>query len=372
MPIRLVVNKLTALRALRVFRQEGRTLPAERCRLPEPTPNPQRRWSARLVPIERLALDRPPTAQRPIDVVVPSARARMQASFVSCVVRSRGAEEPDYLNLGDGLFIPSPELLLLELADCMSPHALALLAYELCGTYARSAADPRLGETVFGLRPATSVARIRDFLDGRSDVPRVLLARHAIARVADNAWSPMESILALMMRLPVHELGYEVGEIALNIRHDMPSELVGQGVLASRVPDIEIVGTRVGLNYDGQGHLDLASVVRDARAGDASPAVRRVREKHLDDLRRNRELAAQGKIILPVTSEDLFAPGGLDALMREVAMVVGEFDGQRMSSTSMALDLSGLAFARQQLVWSLLPWARARRPTGLATTHNPV
>lgn len=369
--IRLTVNKLTALRALRVYRQEGRVLPAARCCLPEPSPSPRRRWSARLVPIERLSLDRPPTAECRIDVVVPSARTRMQASFFSCTVRSRGAEEPEYVDLGGGLFIPCPELLFLELADCMSPHALALVGYELCGTYARSAAAPRLGETVFGLQPATSVARIGEFLDGRSDVPRVLLARHALARVADNAWSPMESILALMMRLPVHELGYGVDEIALNTRHDMAPELVDQGVRVSRVPDIEIVGTHVGLNYDGRGHLDLDSVARDARTGDAGLAMRAVREKHLDDLRRNRELAAQGKVVLPVTSEDLFAPGGLDALMREVVMVAREFDGLSMSSTRAALDSPNLSSDRQRLVWSLLPWTHGAHHARNMLERNP-
>ncbi len=132
--MRLTVDRLTALRALRVFRASSGGLPVARCDLPAPDPSPQRRWSARLVPLERLALDQKPTTERPVEVLAPSAKTRLQASFARCSVRSTSIPSGSFVDLGDGLHIPAPELLFFELADVMTQPALALLGYELCGT----------------------------------------------------------------------------------------------------------------------------------------------------------------------------------------------------------------------------------------------
>lgn len=79
--------------------------------------------------------------------------------------------------------------------------------------------------------------------------------------------------------------------------------------------------------------------------------------KYLDDLRRNRELAALGCIILPVTKQDLFALGGLDAVMLEAAMVMDEIDGGFATAGMRAIIRpGGQQQRRQRLIWSLLPW----------------
>lgn len=360
--MRITFDRLSALRALRVFRATGRALPTDRCTMPAPDPSPQRRWSAQVIPRARLGLGKPSEDDAPIDVVVPSPAQRVEASFFSCTVRSRLAGRPLFVDLGEGVFIPCPELLFYELADVMTPEAHALLAYELCGTYARDAAEPRLGATTYNVPPVTSVARLRAFIDGQSRASRVTMkARLNLGRAADNAWSPMEAVVALMLRLPVHELGYEFGDVVLNQRHAATPELVRAGAATSRVPDIEVVGTHVGFNYDGGGHLDLESVAEAALRGDARPAMRKVREKHRDDIRRTRELAAAGHVVFPLTAGDLYAPGALDAVMLEAAMAMSELDGRSTGELRAALLPGRLAQTRQQLVWSLLPWQSGRR-----------
>lgn len=360
--MRITFDLLTALRALRVFRATGRPLPTERTTMPAPDPSPQSRWTARLIPRTRLALGAPGEDDAPLDVSVPSPAQRVEASIFSCSVRSRVAGRELFVDLGEGVFIPCPELLFYELADVMTPEAHALLAYELCGTYARDAADPRLGETTYGVPPVTSVARLSAFIEAQSRASRVTMkARLNLRRAADNAWSPMEAVVALMLRLPVHELGYEFGEVALNRRHEATPELVRAGARGSRVPDIEVVGTHVGFNYDGSGHLDLESVAEAALRGEERDAIRKVREKHRDDIRRTRELAAQGCVVFPLTAADLYAPGALDAVMLEAAMTMGELDGRSLGEMRVALMPGRLADTRQQLIWSLLPWPSGRR-----------
>lgn len=359
--MRLCVCKLTALRALRQLRSSRARLSEVRCDLPAPDPSPARRWTPRLVPAERLALDERPSAERRVDVAVPSREARIQAGFVTNTLHSRGYPAGSFVDLGDGLVIPCPELLFLELAGVLVQETLALLAYELCGTFSRDPRDPRLGPVTYDVEPVTSVARIESYLDSCIGVRGVAEARRALARAADNAWSAPESVIALMATTPIELFGYGLGRVRLNRRYANDRSLVALGLRASRVPDIEIAGTSVGLNYDGHDHLDLASIA-EATPEDVSEAMAAVRAKYRDDLSRNRELAVQGRIVLPVTSEDLFAPGGLDAVMLEVMMVAGRIDGRRTDVLDqMLLESDTMSMVRQLTVWALLPWPQGVR-----------
>lgn len=355
----LPVTGLTALRAMRLARSRDGRLFGTPCDLPSPDPSPRRRWTPGIVPLEPLALDAPPSAERTVNVIVRNPRDRIKASFASCVVRSGDVAPLSFLDMGGGVVVPSPELLFVELATVMEPEVHALLGYELCGSFSRDPRNPRTGPIRHGVEPATSVERIANFLEtlGGGDAPRT--ARRTLRRVANNAWSAMESVLALLATSSVAELGYGLGELTLNVRHETDEELIELGVRSSRVPDIEIRGTHVGLNYDGRDHLDLDSVVRAAERGDASEAARaahEVREKYLDDLRRNRELAARGQIVLPVVAEDLFRPGALDALMLEIALILERFDGVNVEQVRAAMRSPRIVRERQRLIWSLLPW----------------
>ena len=358
----LAVSGQTALRALRVFRNTRRRLPSARHEVPDPDPTPRTRWTVDALPADALGLTEPPNASRPIDAIVPSASSRMQASFFSCRVQPRRLPRDSFVSLGNGIVVPCPELLFLQLSEIMTPEVHALLGYELCGTYSRAADNPRSGEITYDVAPVTTVEKISHYLSACGRRTSVTLARHNKRTVENNAWSPMEAIVALMACLPSDENGYGLGAVALNVRHGATPELVKLGCKTSRVPDIEVVGTHLGFNYDGgASHLDLDSIVAAAREGDPSEAIRNVREKHLDDLRRNRELAAMGRIILPVTAHDLFAPGGLDAVMLEAALAMEEFDGRSATHMRLTLGHKARAEQRQRLIWSLLPWQEGQR-----------
>lgn len=357
----LTPSHQAALRALRVYRCACGTLPALRHELPKPDPTPRARWTRSALPLDALGLAAAPSEARSIDVVVPSAGNRVRASFFSCHVQPIGLPEDSFVSLGNGLCIPCPELLFLQLADIMTPEVHALLGCELCGTYSRSAKDPRVDEAAYGVPPVTSVEKITDYLGACGRRRGVTLARQSLRWVRDNAWSPMEAIVALMTCLPTSANGYGIGDVSLNVRHGTTPELVRLGCKGSRVPDIEILGTHVGFNYDSHAHLDLDSIVEAAVNGNPSEAMRSVREKYLDDLRRNRELAAVGRVILPVTPNDLFAPGGLDAVMLEAALAMEEFDDRSATHLKLCLQLRSMALRRQRLIWSLLPWPAGRQ-----------
>lgn len=357
--MRLAVNKMTALRVLRGLRSSRSRLPSARTGLVAPDPAPRRRWSASAFPLEPLGLSEPPTGRRPVDVAVPEKGARIQPSFAACTIYSSGLPEGSFVPLGNGLLIPCPELLFLELAPVMAPVVHVLLGYELCGSFSRDARDPRMGDVAFDVPPVASVESIGRFFDACHNVRGIRRARRSLAYLADNAWSPMEAVVGAMAALPVALLGYELGPVRLNARYDNPPELVALGCRASRVPDIEIAGTCAGFNYDGREHFDPGALEVARSEGDRLAAARSLREKYVDDLRRNRELAARGRIVLPVTAEDLFAESGLDAVMLEAAGVIERFDGGDMGHVRESVASAPVRRARQRLVWSLLPWGPA-------------
>lgn len=168
----------------------------------------------------------------------------------------------------------------------------------------------------------------------------------------------MEATIALLLKKPVTEHGYGIRRIHLNERQDNPWELVRRGCANARVPDIVLDDCPVGFNYDGHGHLDLESVAAAAENKDElGRALASLRQKYVDDRRRDRELAAQGRIVMSVVSEDLFDHGGLDIVILEALMASERLGGPRAKDVFPdEVWAPEETRARQRLIWSLLPW----------------
>ena len=354
----LCVNKLSGLALLRHVRITGEYAHARPCGPIEPDPYPQRRWSTRVVPHQLLGLSEPPSTQRPVYVVAPSRDSRPLASFFRSTVYQAELPSGSFLRLGETLSIPCPELLFVELATLMNPAALELVGYELCGRFCRDPLDPRSGPVTHGLAPVTSVEAIRAFIGRTHKMKGVRTAMRALSRVEDGAWSAMEAVMALMLRRPPSECGYGVRSVLLNVRQESPRRLVRRGCRAARVPDIILGDCPVGFNYDGNDHLDLKSVANalgsESQVGAALAGIRR---RYVDDRRRGRELAAQGLVVMPVVSEDLFDPGGLDTVVIEALMASERLGGPAADEVVPAEAWAPEATrGRQRLLWSLLPW----------------
>lgn len=331
----------------------------EVCGIPDPDPWPLKRWSAKAVPYPLLGRDRPPSLRDPLEIMVATAEARPKASFITSRVISAGLPSGSFMRVSDEFTLPCPELLYLELARVMHPTALALVGYELCGAYARDPRKPRTGPVTHGLAPLTSVAEIRSYLNECKGMRGTGVTRTVLEDVRDNAWSAMEAIVSLLLVRDVKDHGYGIKGIVLNERETIVGELADKTLASSRVPDISLNELPVGFNYDGYGHLDLNSIdVAALDAHDLKGKLAEVRAKYVDDLRRNRELLAQGRIVLPLVAEDLFEWGGLDAAVLEAVLGVERItgaSGEVGRSVRSALKKPHVA-RRQQLIWSLYPW----------------
>ncbi len=372
---------LRTLRATAAFPATGQSQPcrgsstarSSRTDILSLSPYPNKRWTRAL--IDSIDFGTSFTlAGKTVDFAVPNRASRIRPRNSTCTIYEKGM--PDrafiktrYSNDDCTLAISCPELLFVELAKEMHPVEHLMLGHELCGTFTRDANDPYNGSITYGVQPATSADRIRRFLEKTKNITGIDAARASAQRLNDNAWSPTESLVATLLRLPEDDLGYDFGELTLNPRVYPNASLPGSA--NSRVPDIIIAGTPVGVNYDGAVHLNLDSIVDAAIEVGANPqlqqaqaelskAVRDVRAKAVDDIRRNRELAAGGFAVFPVLKEDLYTKGGLDLIVAHLITIIEQLTDRDMSSQKRILRMARLSDARWHMALSLLPGKHER------------
>ncbi|MBO4365442.1 MAG: hypothetical protein J5804_04020, partial [Eggerthellaceae bacterium] len=92
------------------------------------------------------------------------------------------------------------------------PQTIAV-GYELCGTYS---INPITHKATFDIPPATSSARIRQFVNDAGSVHGAEKARRAARYVHDNSASPMETALHMHFQLPGVLHGFELPYSELN------------------------------------------------------------------------------------------------------------------------------------------------------------
>lgn len=371
--MQLTLNSLTALRITRAIR--SRQIPGSlerRCDIVAPSPAPKQRWSRKGMASGLALLGNVAefSDQRPLDTLVPSKDQRLQLKGTRSTFRLGEYPPSSFVDLGNGIAMSGPELLFVELARVMDPPIHLLLGMELCGCFSRDAENPRGGAIAYNLKPATTIKRLRVFVQETSWLRGARQALATIDRIVENAWSPMEAIIATLAVLPRTELGYDLWPITLNPRKELGERLSRLSDTDSRVPDIIFTGTTVGLNYDGEDHFRLVEIARAAVAADRDPgssersrelgqALADARARIVSDKRRDRDLMALGLTVFSVTKEDLEEDGGFDRVMGQVVETI-ERSGARtlMWHRSLSGD-DALARARQDFIWSLMPGSRA-------------
>lgn len=376
-------SALTVLRSLRVSSlvpaTGASTTTSSRCNLLPPNPFPGKRWTKRL--FNNVESNLPfRLTENTIDFAVPNGNSRVRLDNSTWTIYSKGIPNNAFIRTRYStddciLAISSPELLFAELAKTMHPVEHLMLGHELCGTFSRDPIDPYNGPITYNVRPATSKVRICNFLAEARNIHGLSMARETAEYLNDNAWSPTESLVAALLRLPINSLGYGFGELTLNPR--IPAHVMLPGTASSRAPDIVISGTPVGVNYDGAVHLDLDSIVDAAKEAAISPqvaqtqialsqAVKKVRSKVVDDIRRNRELAANGLAVFPIVKEDLYTRNGLDQVVAHLITIIEQLTDRNMNEQRRVLDMKRLGDARWHMALSLLPGKHER---GIQVAH---
>lgn len=374
--MQLTLNKQSALRLLRIARARNgkRGLSSGRTRIANPDPTPRRRWNKGLFEQALASWDPRALENGPLQVCVDDQRLRLGSALVENTVYHDEVPKRPCLALDRSIRIVCPELLFIELAASMSLPEHLLLGFELCGSFARDADDPIGGEATFGTPAVTSVESIRRVLAACGRVSGKPRAERTLQLLADNAWSPMETAIAVMVSLPLQENGYGLGRCKLNPRVEPSRLLANAAEKESRVPDIMVGGSCVGLNYDGEYHLDLDSLVEAALRFARNPGSRqaerelddvkrRIRAQVIDDNRRNRELIADGLVVFPVFREDLYDESGFDATMMQVMQAMRLYGGWKDDGRMELIASRAARAERRELLTSLIP-GRTREVRG--------
>lgn len=363
----LTLSHQSALDVIRALRSEGNNLrEMDTTSFAEPSVLVGKRWDLPNFTSSMWQWQQP-KPQKPLHVLIPTERHRLRGALIQEHLLRNDLPVGSIIWLDECSSVVCPELLFLQMAASLSFPALVMLGHELCGHFSRDANEPLSGVITDGISAATSVLDLERYLSDLKGVRGLARARKALHYVCDHAISAPEAVLATMYALPPDESGYGMGPVVLNDRVRVDDG--GEWARAkSRYPDLTFAFAPVGINYDGSKHFDLGDLMTvanmlmraDKKKQDEAREVLRsklveVRAKILDDNMRNRQLAAQGKVIFSATKEDLADGESLDAITRQILSCARMAFGAEVGPFMETLEDTSLTRDRWELLSSLLP-----------------
>lgn len=323
-----------------------------------PYPGDGERWTTQL--LWRTAAAAHLAYRRELDLLVPDARHRVRHGNVRNHIWSTKVRGLCFLEVvKEQLAIPSPEVLLAQMAEILPMADLVALGHELCGSYSLQPTGAG-GSAIIGIPPATTTEQVGQLLKDAKRLRGSRALAAALPYIQDGSLSPVETLLSTMAQIPTDQFGYAIGRTVLNreVRPDASTERLVTA--ESRIPDILFVGTSVGINYDGDVHLDIAGVIEAARElGNASSneahealkaAVNAVRRGAAGDKQRDRDLAVMGLTVLPVTKYDIEDIEGLDRVMGQVIRLIEMSGDAELDLQRQALLNEGLRSGRAEVL----------------------
>ena len=182
------------------------------------------------------------------------------------------------IDLGQGLFCSSAELVALQLGPGLSELELTVLLCEMMGTYSLDLGAP--GKMCQRPDPLTDPGRLETFISLCGRRRGISALRRAVKLAIPGSASPMETKLALRLCLPTSKRGYGLKLLSMN----EPLEVgrIGERFEAKgiRKPDILIApwpgsdASPVAVEYDGEEfHMTREGVLRDTVRGNELKAM---------------------------------------------------------------------------------------------------
>lgn len=197
----------------------------------------------------------------------------------------------------------SPELAFVQEAALESNvFRLALLGWELCGTYCTASTGH---ETTYQLQQLTSHERLSDFARRNAHMRGSQKALRALRFVKDNAASPRESMLALVLGLPSMYGGHALG---------MP--LMNHPVEAT--PQARAIAGRASFRCDlcwPHARLDVEYQSAETHAGEIA---------RIGDSRRANALSSMGWTVVAITNDELNSASTMEEIAKTLRKLLGK------------------------------------------------
>lgn len=277
--------------------------------------------------------------ESPLELFVPGRSERRRFRGIEFSVCPQEFPPGAFLEIAPYLLMYSPaQYFLYRCRSLPSVLERVLLGMELCGTYAHDLPGRPELPCTFLLDPALSTGILRRYLDASAGAYGIKAAREAAGLVLDNAYSPMETIVALEQCLPVELGGRGYPRPTLN---EEIRVLEGLRHLTDRdvfMPDIYWPGTDV--EYEGYVHNSAAAIEADkARLAD---------------------IQALGIRVIPVTAHTMRSSYRSELLGRQIGeSLVGEY-GVELRWQLKVLDDPDLLHDREGLHGRLMAPMRAK------------
>ena len=150
----------------------------------------------------------------PINVLVSLENSRRRSGLVHSRLLSDPMPEGCLVDVGDGIFVSSPEFCFLQMADELQFLKLIELGYELCGSYCLPVYDtdrrdlPINRSSMKRDYALTSVRKLTAFLNRMQGFTANQKALKPLPYIADSSASPRETMVAMMLTLPYWYGGY--------------------------------------------------------------------------------------------------------------------------------------------------------------------
>lgn len=234
----------------------------------------------------------------PLHIMVDNASKRRRTQGFQYHVWSKPLARNSLVPIGHDVFVASPALCFLQMAESLSFFELSELGYELCGGYSRT---PGIGQGFIKrynlLATPDDLSRIAKML---SYAPGSEKAARALKRIIPNSKSPAETDMAIKTVFSPLQGGYGLPIAELNPEIPLTDEAASIAHKPSVYPDELWRKAKVCLEYDSTIHHEKAS------------------DRTRDSLKRN-ALGCMGYKVITVTPSQLQSVAEFDGIALEVA-----------------------------------------------------
>ena len=202
----------------------------------------------------------------PIDVLIFNNERRRRSNSVACHAWQTSLPSNAFYR-ARGVYDSSPEFVFLQMASTLPIEQLIALGCELCGRYVllpRSVEHPEsLDEMPKRLTPLTSTERIATFLEQTGKAHGKTKAKRALKYVIDNSRSPMETMVYMLLCLPVMLGGYGLPKPQMNavITLDDEARLIAHRRWCEG--DLCWPDAKLDIEYHGEVHVGATQMKSD-------------------------------------------------------------------------------------------------------------
>ncbi len=267
-----------------------------------------------------------PQIPEPYHCLVPGACRPCGARAVTHISR-RSYAKGSFYRIADGLYVSSPELCFVQVAQDASLPELVKVGSALCGTFRL---DPAERGGLATRQRLTTQKRLAAFVRSNGGLKGVKMARRALPLLVEKAASPPEVFLRMVLGLPRRCGGYELVGSDVNQRMAVSKKARVMSDRGTLVPDLLWPDHRVAVEYDSNSeHLTSSQVARDAK-------------KRL-------ALAHDGFKVFTVTLQQLRDPRSMRHVAEEIAREIGRplrIRGQQFPAKHAALYRTGWSLNR--------------------------